>query len=1162
MTIVDKASEKSDFESAQCKHSSSLTPVSSGGVDDGSSSWSVDSSTAELSRAMATCVAPSLEVAVYGSTTALPAERSNEQVAMSCGDGITLPQKILFPSERLSLKWTQVHRIGAGLQNLGNTCFLNSALQCLSYTAPLANYLLSREHSKTCHEPGFCMLCTMQNHIIQVFANSGNAIKPLGVLHELKRIAKHFRCGNQEDAHEFLRYTVDAMQKSCLPTNKLDRQTQATTLIHQIFGGYLRSRVKCMNCKAVSDTFDPYLDIALDIKNAPTITKALEQFVKAEQLDWENAYKCSTCKEMVQASKRLSIHRNSNVLTISLKRFANFNGGKISKDVRYSEYLDLRPYMSQSHGEPQIYGLYAVLVHSGFSCYAGHYYCYVKASNGQWYQMNDSSVTPTDLRSVLNQQAYLLFYIKQGSTDLKNGDLNQMGFTPGHSSPRPVVTPKLNGHSYTSSSIIGPQLPPHMLKNNSYVNGNGSSKEYHSGSKPSSSDIGGVNKATSNLSYSSTPSSASHQPVHPMGIPEPQKRPKMSFTVGYGKVARCNRAPSTSSSSSSSASYSYPQSSSSTSKFQRSKQVNGTSSYRSATFLVPYDEESSEESDQESRVLDNGTAKAYGVAKASIGNGGMHSPLSHSSSSLSPETNGSNSFSESHTGANGSGHGPLNGHHKVNGFKHSDKASDSPASESSISDTNSLDSQSVSSSKSEGLLSPSPSMERAKPLTDPLTQQVSHPAPTPSADTQALAKAGEVAPSTQAALTEASSQVKATTESTLSNHSLTQQASDELASPNRPKMETETVNGTNGKEDMKICQTGEPSSWEGKILAEHQEHDRDLNQPHVSTATKDRDRDKESNQNYRDLKDRSRERYGHGHRPEREYYPHKERSRSRHRDKEAARYWDRYAYHRRDHHYKRAREEWSRDWERERRYHTSHRSSSHYYRELGWHRARDDSRDRWHYNGEQSSNRAKPSSPRSTSSSPRHGTRKRSLSGEDSTSEEHRAKKFKKSKKKNKDKHRSSERDVSDKNRDSSSCRHKKKKKKKRRHEAEDRAHRERRSTFSSDKRDWKGRNGEERRSHRHQRSSDRDGSPHHTKQSSTEDHRQLNGHSGNGVNHYNGYWEDVLMWRRNWRDRPCAMQIEQRVLETCLRPKISEDKGKTLHFLNIVKDAYLGMTK
>lgn len=37
--------------------------------------------------------------------------------------------------------------------------------------------------------------------------------------------------------------------------------------------------------------------------------------------------------------------------------------------------------MSQSSGEPVTYGLYAVLVHSGYSCHAGHYYCYVKVSD-------------------------------------------------------------------------------------------------------------------------------------------------------------------------------------------------------------------------------------------------------------------------------------------------------------------------------------------------------------------------------------------------------------------------------------------------------------------------------------------------------------------------------------------------------------------------------------------------------------------------------------------------------------------------------------------------------------------------------------------------------------------------------------------------------------
>ncbi|KFQ76633.1 Ubiquitin carboxyl-terminal hydrolase 36, partial [Phaethon lepturus] len=328
------------------------------------------------------------------------------------GDGVPVPQKVLFPVERLSMKWEQIHRIGAGLHNLGNTCFLNATVQCLTYTPPLANYLLSKEHSRTCHQGGFCMMCIMQKHVIEAFANSGNAIKPVYFIRNLKSIAGHIRFGRQEDAHEFLRYTIDAMQKACLiDCTKLDRQTQATTLVHQIFGGYLRSRVKCLVCESFSDTYDPYLDLSLEIEQATNIVQALELFVKPDMLGGENAYMCAQCKKKVSASKCFTIHRASNVLTISLKRFADF-GGKIKKDVGYPEFLDIRPYMSQKHGDPVIYGLYAVLVHSGYSCRAGHYYCYVKASNGQWYQMNDDLVRSSNIKVVLNQQAYVLFYVR------------------------------------------------------------------------------------------------------------------------------------------------------------------------------------------------------------------------------------------------------------------------------------------------------------------------------------------------------------------------------------------------------------------------------------------------------------------------------------------------------------------------------------------------------------------------------------------------------------------------------------------------------------------------------------------------------------------------------------------------------------------------------
>ncbi|NWX13210.1 UBP36 hydrolase, partial [Aegotheles bennettii] len=329
------------------------------------------------------------------------------------GDGVPPPQKVLFPAERLSMRWERVQRVGAGLHNLGNTCFLNSTVQCLTYTPPLANYLLSREHGRSCGQGGFCMMCVMQNHTIQAFANSGNAIKPVSFIRDLKKIARHIHFGRQEDAHEFLRYTIDAMQRACLNgCTKLDRQTQATTLVHQIFGGYLRSRVKCSVCKTVSDTYDPFLDLALEIRHAANIVRALELFVRPDVLGGDNAYMCARCKKKVTASKRFSIHRASNVLTISLKRFADFGGGKITKDVGYPELLNIRPYMSQNNGDAVMYGLYAVLVHSGYSCHAGHYYCYVKASNGQWYQMNDDLVRCSNIKVVLNQQAYVLFYLR------------------------------------------------------------------------------------------------------------------------------------------------------------------------------------------------------------------------------------------------------------------------------------------------------------------------------------------------------------------------------------------------------------------------------------------------------------------------------------------------------------------------------------------------------------------------------------------------------------------------------------------------------------------------------------------------------------------------------------------------------------------------------
>jgi ubiquitin carboxyl-terminal hydrolase 36/42 len=271
-----------------------------------------------------------------------PLQRQDKSTAGSGKDADLFPGKIplQFPG---GLK-----RAGSGLNNRGNTCYMNSTMQALLHTPPLAHVLLTRDSEQLKGRfggsvKGFDPVKALQSLTERALTangkGAGGVTTPVEFIKNLSVVARTFHTGRQEDAHEWLRLLLESVQQACLASaSPAIRQSalKETTFIQKIFGGRLLSRVTCLSCQHNSDTFDPILDLSLDIRGCDNLGQAMSNFTQIDELRGSEKYKCEKCKRLVVARKQFTLDKCPEVLTVHLKRFT-FTGSKLSRAIMFPD---------------------------------------------------------------------------------------------------------------------------------------------------------------------------------------------------------------------------------------------------------------------------------------------------------------------------------------------------------------------------------------------------------------------------------------------------------------------------------------------------------------------------------------------------------------------------------------------------------------------------------------------------------------------------------------------------------------------------------------------------------------------------------------------------------------------------------------------------------